>query len=288
MKLAIFSVLTMSAAAFTAPSMTFAVGKKGAAKTKAVGAAKTKAVKAAKTKAVVSKKKAPVQIKSVSTYSGGTIPSTALPFENAPDTLDGSLPGDVGFDPCFLSTKADLMATYYNRIVETDGISGLTWYREAELMHGRIAMLAVVGFIVPGFYTFPGDEQVGLDAFSYTNPLEAPSHIPAQGWLQIALFAIGLEFRRIDLIQTAGNDYIAGDFKWGQFGWNPFGFNYTPDQFADKQLQETKHGRLAMIALLGLYFQASVSGVNVIDQLSPAFDVPEYYGKAGYFLPQGI
>jgi len=267
MKLAISALILGSAAAYTAPTMTFAVGKKKAA-------AKPKG------KAVAKKEAAPKVV--------GSVPSTALPFENAPALLDGSMVGDVGFDPCALSTKADTMANYYNSIVGGTDIDGLTWYREAELMHGRIAQLAVVGFIFPGFYHFPGDDEVGLDAFSYTNPLEAPSHIPFVGWLQIGIFAVGLEFRRIRRINAANTEYIAGDFGWGQFGWNPFGFNYSEEQFAEKQLQETKHGRLAMIALLGLYFQASVSGVSVVDQLSPAFSVPEYYGKAGYFLPEGI
>merc|ERR1712003_403793 len=222
-----------------------------------------------------------------------TVPSQALPFENAPASLDGSLPGDVGFDPCFLSTKqADLMANYFNGLFPDDDvdIDGLSWYREVELMHGRIAQLAVLGFIFPGYYHFPGDEQVGLDAFSYTNPLEAPSHIPIMGTMQILAFMAGLEWRRIDIISTEGSSYQPGDFKWGQGEnrWNPFGFDYTPEEYREKQIQETKHGRLAMIAFLGLVFQANISGVGVLDQIAPIFSAPEYASKAGYFLPEGI
>jgi Chlorophyll A-B binding protein len=51
--------------------------------------------------------------------------SQSLPFLQRPTALDGSLVGDVGFDPLgFAKTKADLVN-----------------YREAEIKHGRLAML---------------------------------------------------------------------------------------------------------------------------------------------------
>ena len=198
--------------------------------------------------------------------------------------------GDVGFDPCFLSTKADLTANYFNGITGAS-VDGLTWYREAELMHGRICMLAVVGFIYPGFGTFAGNEWTGADAFSYTNPLEAFSKAPSASIFQILAFMSFLEFRRIFNIISDGPGYMAGDSqKWGQGEgrWNPFGLDYTPEEYKEKQLQELKHARLAMIAFLGVVFQANASGVGVVDQLSAAFVAPEYVSKAGYFLPEGI
>lgn len=262
MKLAISLSMLATAAAYCAPSMTFAIGKKKAAKTKPIAVAQT-------------------------------VPSKALPFENAPGTLDGSLPGDVVFDPCFLSTKqADLMSNYFNGLFPDSNvdIDGLSWYREIELMHGRIAQLAVLGCIFPGYAHFPGDEAVGLDAFSYTNPLEAPDHIPFIGTIQILIFMVSLEFRRIRIISKEGSSYQPGDFKWGQGDgrWNPFGFDYTDEEYFAKQVQETKHGRLAMIAFFGLLFQANASGVGVLDQLSGAFVIPENVAKAGYFFQEGI
>jgi hypothetical protein len=183
------------------------------------------------------------------------------------------------------------MSNYFSGIfdgnVPTDG---LLWYREAELMHGRIAMVAVVGFIAPGFGTLPSGDDPTI-SFDFTNPLEAIGGVPAVSLLQIFLFMSYMEFRRISIIVADGPKYMAGDSqKWGQGEgrWNPLGLNYTPAEYAEKQLQETKHGRLAMIGLLGLYFQAKASGVSVVDQLSAAFVTPEYYAKAGYFLPEGI
>lgn len=51
--------------------------------------------------------------------------SQSLPFMERPAALDGSLVGDVGFDPLgFAKTKVDLLN-----------------YREAEIKHSRLAML---------------------------------------------------------------------------------------------------------------------------------------------------
>jgi hypothetical protein len=54
--------------------------------------------------------------------------SESLPFMERPAALDGTLAGDVGFDPLgFAKSKNDLMN-----------------YREAEIKHARLAMLAAV------------------------------------------------------------------------------------------------------------------------------------------------
>ena len=56
--------------------------------------------------------------------------STSLPFMPRPAALTGALPGDVGFDPLgFAKSEADLMN-----------------FREAEVKHARLAMLAAAGW----------------------------------------------------------------------------------------------------------------------------------------------
>lgn len=71
------------------------------------------------------------------------------------EQLDGTMAGDVGFDPLGLSS--------------IEGLAGanLYWMREAELKHGRIAMLATVGVLwcdqlgsLPGFPS--GQNQMQL------------------------------------------------------------------------------------------------------------------------------
>ena len=222
-------------------------------------------------------------------WQGGS-PSQALPFTTAPLSLDGSLVGDAGFDPLGLSVSA--------ASPRVKGIGGPGFYefgdlqflREAEIMHGRICQLAVVGFVAPGFGTISGNDKTGLDAYSETNPLLALSKIPTPAAVQIFLFMALLEIIRIRIVNEEGASHIPGDLKLGQGEgrWNPFNFNYTPEQYAERQLNELKHGRLAMLGFLGVFFQAANSGEGVVEQLSAAFTAPEYYAKAGYFLPEGI
>lgn len=273
MKLAVSALLAGTAAAYTTPTMTFSLGRKKAApkpEPKATG--------------VVSGPSPSNQA-----WEAGT-KSIALPFATAPATLDGSMLGDVGFDPLGFSTTP--VGPWFLGEEGREGtIGNLEWYREAELIHGRISQLAVVGFLAPGLFgTFPGNEWTGVDAYSYTNPLEAFSQVPKLALLQIFLFMSFLEFRRINIIREEGENYMPGDLRIGQGEgrWNPFGLNYTPEEYEEKRLQELKHCRLAMVGIFGLWAQAQASGVSVIDQLSNAFQTPEYYAKAGYFLPEGI
>lgn len=218
------------------------------------------------------------------------VPSIALPYTTAPGTLDGSMLGDVGFDPLGFSTTP--VGPWFSGLEGRNGVIGdLNWYREAELIHGRIAQLAVVGFLAPGLFgTLPGNEWTGVDAYSNTNPLEAFSQVPGLALLQIFLFMSFLEFKRISYIREEGANYQPGDLRIGQGEgrWNPFGLSYTPEEYEEKRLQELKHCRLAMVAIFGLWAQAQASGVGVAEQLAGALTAPEYYAKAGYFLPEGI
>jgi len=217
-------------------------------------------------------------------------PSTALPFATAPATLDGSMLGDVGFDPLGFSTTP-VGPWFLGNEGRQGRISDLNWYREAELIHGRIAQLAVLGFIAPGLFgTLPGNDWTGKDAYSYTDPLEAFNKCPKLALLQIILFMTFLEVRRINIIKEEGSSYQPGDLRIGQGEgrWNPFDLNYSPEQYEEKRLQELKHCRLAMVGIFGLWAQALASHQSVAEQIGKGLTVPDYYAKAGYFLPEGI
>ena len=235
--------------------------------------------------------------KSVSTTALAGVPfdrpSAALPFaENGcPATLDGSLPGDVGFDPVGFSTTP--MASFFDsKTGASDSMNDVEWLREAELTHGRIAQLAVVGFIYPSvFGTFPGNEWTGVDAYSYKNPIEELAHVPGEAVAQLVLVFSLIEFRRVSLIREQGPDRLPGDLQLGQGPGeriNPFNLDYTPEQFYEKQVQEIKHCRLAMLGAFGLFCQAANSGLDIGSQIGGAVAIPEYRAKAGYFLPEGI
>jgi len=208
--------------------------------------------------------------------------SIALPFDKRPPNLDGSLAGDVGFDPVGFSNKPPRPW-----LIGGSGRS-LKWYREAELVHGRVAMIAVLGWIFPNIYHLPGNENVGVDAFANLNPLGALSTVPSEGLWQIAATVTFIELYRIN--RVVRGDKEAGDLGLGQGEgrWNPFGFNYSEEEYAEKQLQEVKNGRLAMVAIIGLLLQASVTGKGIVQQLGGSFDVPEAVSKAGNYFPDGV
>merc|ERR1712087_802632 len=64
-----------------------------------------------------------------------------------------------------------------------------------ELKHGRISMIACIGYIVPEYFKWPGycSPSIGLSFDEIPNGLAALSKVPAVGWSQIFLFGGLLE-----------------------------------------------------------------------------------------------
>ncbi|GKZ00933.1 hypothetical protein MPSEU_001044800 [Mayamaea pseudoterrestris] len=121
-------------------------------------------------------------------------------------------------------------------------------YRAVELKHGRVAMLAVVGFVVPEFYRFGFDIAPGLPCAEVPNGVAALSAIPSLGWAQMFFF--------IGAVDYWG---ILGDFEVGK----P---DLDPDTLKKRQTQELQNGRLAMLATLELLRH------NSQNLVSPGFD----------------
>ena len=210
--------------------------------------------------------------------SGGAYPSVALPWTTT--NLDGSLVGDVGFDPLGFSKYAP--GAWWQG---DEGDGSLKIFREAELMHGRIAMLASLGWVFPEIAHWPGKDG----AFGKMNPFDALDAIPKAGWYQILGFMVACEVWRINKLKDPS--YMPGDSGLGQGPgrWNPFGFNYTPEEYREKQLQEIKHCRLAMLGIVGLAAKSSGAGdVGVLQQVGESFSSPEYTSLAGFYFPEGI
>jgi len=132
----------------------------------------------------------------------------------------------------------------------TNGISQETFdqYRTAELKHGRVAQLAVVGYVVQETYRFDFDIAPGLPCADVPNGIAAIDAIPALGWAQI-FFLVGA----VDYYGYLGN------FKIGK----P---DLEPAVLEERQLQELQHGRIAMLATLELFRHDSQNLVQ------PGFD----------------
>jgi hypothetical protein len=116
--------------------------------------------------------------------------STAL---NAFADKPGALPPTGYFDPLGLATSE----------------ASFDFYRSVELKHGRVAMLAVIGYVVPEFFRFnySFDLEGTVTTKTIGNGVAALYDIPALGWAQM-FFAIGA----VDYYGFLGNFEIVSAF----------------------------------------------------------------------------
>merc|ERR1712061_75895 len=147
----------------------------------------------------------------------------------------------VGFwDPLGFAADGD-MASFKRR-------------RSVEIKHGRICMLATMGYITPEITgKLPGylSPSTGLQFSDIPNGLGAISKVPALGWAQIIAYFGFCEF-------SGGFE----DYKTGTPG--DYGFKVlTSDDEAEKTKKlaaEIANGRLAMVAIIGLFYQDGLTG----------------------------
>jgi light-harvesting complex I chlorophyll a/b binding protein 1 len=89
-----------------------------------------------------------------------------------PAKLDGSMVGDVGFDPMCIS----------------DTLPDLQWARTAEIKHGRIAQLATVGFLWQEAFGAQVIRAVpGYGDFDCRDPIGAIGKVPLAASVQVFL-----------------------------------------------------------------------------------------------------
>ncbi|XP_009110471.1 chlorophyll a-b binding protein CP24 10B, chloroplastic [Brassica rapa] len=177
-----------------------------------------------------------------------------------PEWLDGSLPGDFGFDPLGLGKDPAF----------------LKWYREAELIHGRWAMAAVLGIFVGQAWSGVPWFEAGADPraiapFSFGSLLG--TQLLLMGWVESKRWVdfFNPDSQSVEWAtpwsRTAENfANYTGDqgYPGGRF-FDPLGLAgktrggvYEPDREKLERLKvaEIKHSRLAMLAMLVFYFEA--------------------------------
>eukprot|EP00434_Breviolum_minutum_P045928 symbB.v1.2.041291.t1/scaffold8023.1/size13809/2 len=126
--------------------------------------------------------------------------------------------------------------------------------RQTELKHGRISMLATMGYITPEITgKFPGylSPSAGLKFADVPNGLAAISKVPAAGWGQILAY---MAFCEVSQDQSAGTPAAAGDFGWKLIT------STDPEVKKTKLNAELANGRLAMMAIIGMFFQDGLTG----------------------------
>mmetsp|Transcript_51361 Transcript_51361/g.154324 ORF Transcript_51361/g.154324 Transcript_51361/m.154324 type:complete len:225 (-) Transcript_51361:288-962(-) len=143
-------------------------------------------------------------------------------------------------------------------------------YREAELTHGRVAMLATVGFLV--------GEKVEGSSFLFDAQIKGPAithlaQVPTPFWLALALFIGVAEQKRasvgwiepenapVDKPGLLRENYIPGDIGFDPLGLMPD----TEQEVMEMQTKELQNGRLAMIAAVGIMAQELVDGKGIVE-----------------------
>jgi len=134
--------------------------------------------------------------------------------------------------------------------------------REAEVMHGRVGMMAVVGFLVgestPTPFGIMGIannqlQQVPLPLFAALTLFIALSETfrATKGWVEPGP----------NSLWTLREKYYPGDL-----GFDPLGLKPTnAADFADRQARELSNGRLAMLAAAGAIAQELVNGKGLLE-----------------------
>merc|ERR1719197_1394283 len=216
-----------------------------------------------------------------------------LPNTTRPAWLDGSLPGDRGFDPLGLAQPVEYLQFDLDQLDQNQNVNkaggivgsfkptvdevttqsiqpysevfGLQRFRECELIHGRWAMLFALGVIAAESATgvsWVDAGKVELDGAKYLN-FDLPFSISQLCWIEF--FAVGgAELYRNGELNTEQRTYPGGLF-------DPLSLA-TPGVANDKKIlrlreAEIKHCRLAMVAFFGFCVQALAVGEGALGSL---------------------
>jgi len=146
-------------------------------------------------------------------------------------------------------------------------------YREAEVTHGRVGMLAVLGYLVAekfnplfgGVITGPANSHLGQ--VQEIAPFFFAWLVMSIATAELGRANIGWE-KPLDAIEknkeVEGKTWLSklnDNYYPGDIGFDPLGLKPTdPAEFATMQTKELQNGRLAMIAAFGMIVQEQVTG----------------------------
>jgi hypothetical protein len=146
----------------------------------------------------------------------------------------------------------------------------ILFYREAELKHGRVSMLAALGFLVgENFHPLFGGD---IDVPSYVSFQATPLQV---FWPAVLVALTVLEYPSVGSFKAPVNEdgtyidkdsfAISADRVPGDIGFDPLGLKPADEEaFLEMQNKELNNGRLAMIAIAGFVAQELVSGEKVL------------------------
>nr|AYH52937.1 chlorophyll a-b binding protein 6A [Hymenophyllum caudiculatum] len=194
-----------------------------------------------------------------------------FPGQPRPAHLDGSSPGDFGFDPLNL---AEIPENFER-------------YKESELIHCRWAMVAVPGVLIP--------EALGLGNWVEAQKWAATPGGQATylgnpvpwGYLPIILAVEAVVIAVSEARRNMEPDLEKRKYPGGAF--DPLGFSRNPQTFADYKVRELKNGRLALVAFVGFCIQAAAyPGTGPVENLLSHLSDPWHKNIAEIIIPRGI
>mmetsp|Transcript_69069 Transcript_69069/g.160082 ORF Transcript_69069/g.160082 Transcript_69069/m.160082 type:complete len:407 (-) Transcript_69069:86-1306(-) len=161
----------------------------------------------------------------------------------------------------------------------SDG-NAFDFYRRrcVEIKHGRVSMLACIGYIVPEYFKFPGylAPSIGLKFADVPHGLAALLKVPAIGWTQIVFFGLAMELfaayqnpklppgklsSRLVIGLTTVQDW-PNNYEFGPFGLVNAPPIKDPEVRKKKLNAEIANGRLAMFAIMAMMFQNGTVGTT--------------------------
>jgi len=172
------------------------------------------------------------------------------------ENMPGALAPMGFFDPLGFADKADEKT--------------LKRYREAEVTHGRVAMLAVIGFLV--------GESVEGSSFLFDAQISGPAithftQVP-DGWDALIVTFIGAaeaQRAQIGWVDPADASYdqpglLRDDYYPGDIGFDPLGIKpEDPEELNTMITRELQNGRLAMLAAAGFLAQEAVDNLGILE-----------------------
>lgn len=137
----------------------------------------------------------------------------------------------------------------FSKVGDEAGFNNL---RAAEIKHGRVAMLAAVGFVAQQFVKFPGFEKVPSGVGALTTP---PG---TYGFVALFAFAGAMELA----VWTQDENKEPGNFGDPAGLSNIFGYDM------DMRAKELNNGRIAMFSAIGILSAELLTGKVGVDQFS--------------------
>merc|ERR1711865_844320 len=138
----------------------------------------------------------------------------------------------------------------------------IRFYREVELKHGRVAMLASLGYLVGEQFHPLWGGNIDIPSFAAFQATPLQTFWPAV----VVLISIIEVFSVFSFNTPIGGEpwTVRSDHYPGDFGFDPMGLKPTNEaELKEMQTKELNNGRLAMFAIAGMVAQEGASGAKL-------------------------